>query len=63
LRAEGYSQGVIVGPYLSGQLRQLIREVNPKSYSNVKAKPQFAAAGDNDAQGTSIDSGNRAVRS
>jgi hypothetical protein len=32
MRAEGYPEGLIVGRYLSGQLRRLIREANPKSY-------------------------------
>jgi hypothetical protein len=32
LRAEGYSQGLVVGNYLSAQLRQLMLETNPKSY-------------------------------
>jgi hypothetical protein len=30
--AEGYSERSVVGKYLSAQLRQLIREANPKSY-------------------------------
>jgi hypothetical protein len=32
LHSEGYSQGLIVGKYLSAQLRQLMLEANPKSY-------------------------------
>jgi hypothetical protein len=30
LHAEGYSQSLIVGRYLSAQLRQLMREANPR---------------------------------
>lgn len=33
LRAEGYGQELLVGPNLSAQLRQLMREANPKSHS------------------------------
>ena len=32
LRTEGYSQHLVVGRYLLAQLRQLMREANPKSY-------------------------------
>jgi hypothetical protein len=32
LRAEGWAQDLVVGNYLSAQLRQLMRESNPKSY-------------------------------
>lgn len=32
LRAEGYSQNVVVGKYLSAQLGRLMLEANPASY-------------------------------
>jgi hypothetical protein len=32
LNAEGYARDLIVGRYLTAQLRQLIREANPKSF-------------------------------
>jgi len=32
LHAEGYSHQLVAGRYLAVQLRQLMREANPKSY-------------------------------
>ena len=32
LKAEGYAQNLVVGKYLSAQLRQLMREANPKPF-------------------------------
>jgi len=41
LRNEGYSQELIVGRYLSAQLRQLMREANPQSYDVGKPIRQY----------------------
>jgi hypothetical protein len=32
LHHEGYPSGLVVGPYLSGQLRELMRMADPESY-------------------------------
>ena len=44
LRAEGYSDDLVIGRYLSAQLRQLMREANPESHG-TRGRQQATRAG------------------